>query len=75
MAGRKTIGGEILASSGEEIKSLTKLVDERKIRSCEPEGSRESAPGTVRQSEASFGNRGAVKHTCLRRVWIERSLL
>ena len=60
--------GKILVSSGEDIKFLTKFVDEQKIRNCEPEGSKESALGMVRQPEAVFINKGAMKHTCPRLV-------
>ena len=60
--------GKISASSGEDIKFLTKFVDKQKIRNCEPEGSKESALGKVRQPEAVFRSKGAVKYTCPRLV-------
>ena len=66
---------KILTSSGEDIKFLTTFVDKQKILNYELEGSKESAPGMVRQPEAVFRNKGAVKYTCLRLVRIERSLL
>ncbi len=66
MTGCRRDCGKILASSGEDIKLLTKFVDKQKIRNCEPKGLEESAPLPVRQPEAIFRDKGAVKHTCLR---------
>jgi hypothetical protein len=66
MTGFRRDYGKTSARSGEDIKFLTMFVDKQKIRNCELEGSKESAPGTVRQPEAVFINKGDVKHTCLR---------
>ncbi len=75
MTGFRRDCGKLSASSGEDIKFLTKFVDKQKILNYELEGSKESAPGMVRQPEAVFRNKGAVKYTCLRFVRIERILL
>ena len=75
MTGFRRDYGETLASSGEGIKFLTKFINKQKIRNCELERSKESALGTVRQPEAVFINKGAVKHICFCLVRIKRSLL